>query len=126
MTKETLGKVFVVEDNELNLKLFSDLLKAHSYEVSTTRDGNEAPELIRKFMPHLILMDVQLQGVSGLDIIKRIKEDKYIGTIPIIAVTAFAMKDDKDKIMASGCDGYMAKPISIAPFLQTIAKFIKK
>ncbi len=126
MTKESLGKVFIVEDNELNLKLFGDLLVANGYEVGSTRNGIEAAELIRKFMPGLILMDVQLQGISGLDVIKQIKEDKYIGDIPIIAVTAFAMKDDKDRIIASGCEGYMAKPISIDPFIETVAKFIKK
>ncbi len=126
MQEKTANKIFIVEDNELNLKLFCDLLGAHSYEVGFTTDGNQAAELIRKFMPNLILMDVQLQGMSGLDLIKKIKEDKIIGGIPIIAVTAFAMKDDKDKIMASGCDSYIAKPISIEPFLQEIAKFIKK
>lgn len=123
---ESAGRIFIVEDNELNLKLFCDLLIAAGYEVEATRSGNDAAELVRKFMPHLILMDVQLQGVSGIDVIKQIKTDKYIGEIPIVAVTAFAMKDDKDRIIASGCEGYMAKPISIEPFMETVAKFIKK
>lgn len=120
------GSIFIVEDNELNLKLFSDLLLARGYEVNSTRDGLIAAELVRKFMPDLVLMDVQLHGISGLEIIRRIKEDKYIGMIPVVAVTAFAMKDDKERIMASGCEGYMAKPISIDPFLEMIAKFIRK
>lgn len=126
MPEAKLGRIFVVEDNELNLKLFCDVLLANGYEVQATRNGVEAAELIRKFMPGLILMDVQLQGVSGLDIVKQIKEDKYIGDIPIIAVTAFAMKDDKERIVATGCEGYMAKPISIEPFMEMVAKFIKK
>lgn len=126
MSKESLGKIFIVEDNELNMKLFCDLLVSHNYEIAFTREGGEAIEMIRAFMPGLILMDVQLQGISGIDIIRQIKEDKYIGATPIIAVTAFAMKDDKEKILASGCEGYIAKPISIEPFLQIINKFIRK
>ncbi len=126
MSEQNIGKVFIVEDNELNLKLFTDLLKSNNYDVSFTRDGEVAVELMRKFMPNLILMDIQLQGISGLDIIKKIKEDKHIRHIPIIAVTAFAMKDDREKIMASGCEGYIAKPISIEPFLQIVAQYIKK
>ncbi len=126
MSEQNIGKVFIVEDNELNLKLFTDLLKSNDYEVAFTRDGEGAVELMRKFMPNLILMDIQLQGISGLDIIKRIKEDKHIRHVPIIAVTAFAMKDDREKIMASGCEGYIAKPISIEPFLQIVAQYIKK
>ncbi len=126
MPKANLGKIFIVEDNELNMKLFCDLLISHGYEINFTHDGSKAIEMIRKFMPNLILMDVQLQGISGLDIIKQIKDDKYIGAIPIIAITAFAMKDDKDRILSSGCEGYMAKPISIEPFFELIANFIKK
>ena len=126
MSEVNNGKIFIVEDNELNLKLFCDLLGANNYEVESTVDGDLAMELIRKAMPGLILMDIQLQGMSGIDLIKNIKCDKYIGEIPIIAVTAFAMRDDKEKIMESGCDSYIAKPISIEPFLQEIAKFIKK
>ncbi len=126
MQKKNLGKIFIVEDNELNLKLFSDLLVANHYSIEYTKDGNLAADMIRDFMPNLILVDIQLQSMSGIDIIKQIKEDKIIGLIPIIAVTAFAMKDDKERIMASGCDGYIAKPISIEPFLETIANFIKR
>ena len=123
---QSLGKIFIVEDNELNMRLFCDLLRSHGYEVESTRDGNEAIEKIKKFMPHLILMDVQLHGISGLDLIKQIKSDKHIGGIAVMAVTAFAMKDDKERIMKTGCEGYMAKPISIEPFLQRIAKFMQK
>lgn len=126
MTEQTIAKIFIVEDNELNLKLFCDLLTSHNYEVAFTRDGATALESIRKFMPALVLMDVQLQGISGINLIKQLKEDKYIGSIPVVAVTAFAMKDDKEKIMESGCEAYIAKPISIDPFMQTITKFLKK
>jgi two-component system, cell cycle response regulator DivK len=126
MSEEKLGKIFIVEDNELNLKLFCDLLESCGYELRSTRIGEESIAMIREFIPDLILMDIQLRGISGIDIIKQIKDDQYIKHIPVIAVTAFAMKDDKDKIMASGCEGYIAKPIAIEPFLEKIASFIKK
>lgn len=122
--KKASGKIFIVEDNELNLRLFSDLLRAQGYEVSNTTNGNESIDLIRRFIPHVILMDVQLKGsVPGTDLIRQIKEDKYIGQIPVIAVTAFAMRDDQERIMASGCDAYISKPITIEPFLELIAGF---
>jgi two-component system cell cycle response regulator DivK len=122
MTK-TQKKIFIVEDNDLNLKLFKDLLSANGFDVHFTQDGFEAFDMISQVMPNLILMDIQLHGISGFDIIKSIKADKKLKQIPIIAVTAFAMKDDKNKIMESGCEEYISKPISIEPFLKTVKRF---
>ncbi len=117
-------RILIVEDNELNLKLFRDLLEAHDFETIETKNGNEAIELVRSKHPDLILMDIQLPEISGLDVTKKIKADKNINTIPIIAVTAFAMKDDEEKILRAGCEAYISKPISIGHFLETIRKFL--
>jgi two-component system cell cycle response regulator DivK len=119
-------KIFIVEDNDLNLKLFKDLLMANGFEVHFTQDGFEAFEKISKVMPDLILMDIQLHGISGFDIIKEIKASESVKHIPIIAVTAFAMKDDKNRIMESGCEEYISKPISIESFLRTVSEFSGK
>ncbi len=119
-------KIFIVEDNDLNLKLFKDLLEANGYDVSFTNDGLKAFVLIKEALPDLILMDIQLKGVSGFDIIAEIKKDKTLKHIPVVAVTAFAMKDDKDKILASGCEEYISKPIAIEAFLETINHFVFK
>lgn len=117
-------KVLIVEDNELNMKLFDDLLGAHGYETVETKEGKEALSLCREIMPDLILMDIQLPEISGLDITRKIKAESDIKSIPIIAVTAFAMKDDEEKILQAGCQAYISKPISITPFLDTIKKFL--
>lgn len=110
----------IVEDNELNMKLFNDLLEAHGYETITTRDGTKAIDLAQAKQPDLILMDIQLPEVSGLDITRQIKAKEELQDIPVIAVTAFAMKGDEDKIRECGCEGYVSKPISIANFIETI------
>lgn len=124
MTEKKAKKILIVEDNDLNLKLFKDLLEAQDFEVIETTDGLEALDLTRVTMPDLILMDIQLHGVSGFDIIKKIKAADDMKDIPIIAVTAFAMKDDKERILESGCEAYIAKPISIGPFLEVIESFL--
>ena len=116
--------VMIVEDNELNMKLFHDLLEAHGYRTVATRNGMEALDLARKHRPDLILMDIQLPEVSGLEVTKWIKEDDDLKAIPIIAVTAFAMKGDEEKIREGGCEAYIAKPISVANFLQTVERFL--
>lgn len=118
--------VLVVEDNELNMKLFNDLLEAHGYNVVQTRDGLSALEIARKHMPDLILMDIQLPEVSGIEVTKWLKEDPDLKRIPVIAVTAFAMKGDEQKIREGGCEAYISKPISVVGFLQTIDKFLKR
>jgi two-component system cell cycle response regulator DivK len=118
--------VLVVEDNELNMKLFNDLLEAHGYGVVQTRDGLSALDLARKHQPDLILMDIQLPEVSGIEVTKWLKEDDQLRRIPVIAVTAFAMKGDEQKIREGGCEAYISKPISVMNFLQTIDGFLKK
>jgi two-component system, cell cycle response regulator DivK len=117
-------RVLIVEDNELNMKLFNDLLEAHGYATLQTKDGMEALKLARLHRPDLILMDIQLPEVSGLEVTKWIKEDDDLKAIPIIAVTAFAMKGDEEKIREGGCEDYIAKPISVAKFLETVQRFL--
>ncbi len=116
--------VLIVEDNELNMKLFHDLLEAHGYETLQTRDGIDALKIAREHKPDLILMDIQLPEVSGLEVAKWIKEDDALKSIPIIAVTAFAMKGDEENIKQGGCEAYIAKPISVARFLETVEHFL--
>ncbi|MBM3570109.1 MAG: response regulator [Alphaproteobacteria bacterium] len=116
--------ILIVEDNELNMKLFRDLLDAHGYKTVETRDGREAVDLARQHRPDLIIMDIQLPEISGLEVTKRLKADPTLKAIPVIAVTAFAMKGDEEWVMQGGCDGYIAKPISVVPFIQTVKKFI--
>lgn len=117
-------RILIVEDNDLNLKLFRDLLTAHGYETIETKEGMEALKLARNERPDLILMDIQLPEISGLDVTRRLKSDGDVNDIPIIAVTAFAMKDDEEKILAAGCEAYISKPISIVPFLNTVRRFL--
>ena len=116
--------VLIVEDNILNMKLFNDVLVAHGYATLQSRDGPGALALARRHRPDLILMDIQLPEVSGLQITKCLKEDKDLQTIPVVAITAFAMKGDEEKIREGGCEGYIAKPISIASFLETVERFL--
>ena len=116
--------VLIVEDNELNMKLFHDLLAAHGYRTIQTRNGIEAIELARQHKPDLVLMDIQLPEVSGLEVTRWMKADKELHDIPVIAVTAFAMKGDEEKIREGGCEAYIAKPISVNQFLDTIRQFV--
>lgn len=116
--------VLIVEDNELNMKLFHDLLVAHGYATIQTRNGLEALELARKHRPALILMDIQLPEVSGLEITKWLKEDDDLRAIPVIAITAFAMKGDEERIRSGGCEAYISKPISVSGFLETVNRFV--
>jgi two-component system cell cycle response regulator DivK len=117
--------VLIVEDNELNMKLFHDLLEAHGYKTLQTRDGMQALELAREHRPDLILMDIQLPEVSGLEVTKWLKEDDELASIPVIAITAFAMKGDEEKIREGGCEAYIAKPISVGQFLETVRRFLE-
>ncbi len=116
--------VLIVEDNELNMKLFHDLLDAHGYATLQTRNGMEALALAREHRPDLILMDIQLPEVSGLEVTKWIKEDEHLKSIPVVAVTAFAMKGDEEKIREGGCEAYIAKPISVGTFIDTVQRFL--
>ena len=123
-TNGSAKTVLVVEDNELNMKLFHDLLEAHGYNILQTKDGMDALRLAREHKPDLILMDIQLPEVSGLEVTKWLKEDEDLKSIPVIAVTAFAMKGDEEKIRDGGCEAYIAKPISVTNFLETVRKFL--
>ena len=116
-------KVLIVEDNELNMKLFSDLLDAHGYETFQTREGLKAIEMAKEHQPDLILMDIQLPEVSGLEVTKWIKDDAALRDIPIVAVTAFAMKGDEKRIRDGGCEAYISKPITVSSFLATVRQF---
>ena len=117
-------KVLIVEDNELNMKLFHDLLDAHGYQTLQTKDGMEALILARKHKPDLILMDIQLPEISGLEVTKWLKEDDDLSHIPVVAVTAFAMKGDEERIREGGCEAYISKPISVSHFLDTIKRLL--
>jgi len=116
--------ILIVEDNELNMKLFNDLLEANGYRTIQTRSGMEAIGLAREHRPDLILMDIQLPEVSGLEVTKWLKEDDELRGIPVVAVTAFAMKGDEERIREGGCEAYLSKPISVAKFLETVRHFL--
>ena len=117
-------RVLIVEDNELNMKLFHDLLDAQGYEILETREGLSALALAREHHPDLILMDIQLPEISGLEVTKWLKEDDELAHIPVIAVTAFAMKGDEERIRQGGCEAYISKPISVGYFLETVRRFL--
>ena len=117
-------KILIVEDNVLNMKLFNDLLQAHGYETVQTKDGHHVLELAREKQPDMILMDIKLPEISGLEVTKMLKGDEALRDIPIVAVTAFAMEGDEEKMREGGCDGYIAKPISLPTFLSTVAKLL--
>jgi two-component system cell cycle response regulator DivK len=117
-------KIAIIEDNALNLKLFYDLLCMRNYEIFTSKSGEEAVELISSKLPELVLMDIQLNGISGIDLIKELKSLELTKEIPIIAITAFAMKHDEARIIQSGCDLYISKPVSIDNFYKAIDSFL--
>ncbi|MEL6734985.1 MAG: response regulator [Pseudomonadota bacterium] len=117
-------RVMIVEDNELNMKLFNDLLEAQQYETIQTRNGLHALDLARQHKPDLILMDIQLPEVSGLEVTKWLKEDEELARIPVIAVTAFAMKGDEERIRQGGCEAYISKPISVMKFIETVRSYL--
>jgi two-component system cell cycle response regulator DivK len=116
--------VLIVEDNELNMKLFNDLLETRGCRIVQTRQGVEAMDLARKYRPDLILMDIQLPEVSGLQVTQWLKDDDELRSIPVVAVTAFAMKGDEEKIRQGGCEAYLSKPISVVKFFETIDNFL--
>ena len=117
--------ILIVEDNELNMKLFHDLLDSQGYQTLQTREGLQALALARQHHPDLILMDLQLPEISGLEVTKWLKDDEELSHIPIIAVTAFAMKGDEERIRQGGCEAYISKPISVMHFLDTVRKHLQ-
>lgn len=124
MTDPATKTVLVVEDNELNMKLFHDLLEAHGIRTVETRDGLHVLELAREHRPDLILMDIHLPEISGLEVTRRLKAEPDLKSIPVIAVTAFAMKGDEQKIREGGCEDYISKPISVVPFIETVKRYL--
>ncbi|MFN3609241.1 MAG: response regulator [Hyphomonas sp.] len=126
MVKKRSGKVLVVEDNELNMRLFCDLLGAYGFTTFQCRDGAKAVEIARKELPDLIIMDIQLPEVSGLDITRWLKDDKKVAHIPVLAVTAFAMRADEQRVREAGCEGYLSKPIQIASFIRAVEGLMPK
>ena len=119
-------KILVVEDNELNLKLFCDLLRAHGYEAEPVRDGREAVERARGFAPDLVVMDIQMPHISGLELIEQLKSDESLKDIPIMAVTAYAAKGDEERIRDAGAEGYVSKPISVLRFVQSVEALVER
>ena len=124
MTKSHTRKVLVVEDNELNMRLFCDLLDAFGFETFQCRDGAKAVEIARQELPDL--MDIQLPEVSGLDITRWLKDDDKVAHIPVLAVTAFAMRADEQRVREAGCEGYLSKPIQIATFIKAVEALMPK
>ena len=120
----TRKRILIVEDNELNMKLLRDVLEAYGYETITTAEGMAGVALAIERRPDLILMDLQLPDISGYDAVGQLKRDPATRDIPVVAVTAFAMADDERKALASGCDGYVAKPISLRDFIGVVERFI--
>ncbi len=118
--------VLVVEDNDINMKLLHDVLEVHGYNVLQAKDGMEGWRIAREHRPDLILMDIQLPSISGLEATKRLKADETLKSIPVIAITAFAMAGDKEKFLEGGCDAYIPKPISLPNFLQTVERFANR
>ena len=121
----TMSKiVLIVEDNELNMKLFHDLLESQGFRTLQTREGLSALALARENRPDLILMDIQLPEISGLEVTKWLKDDPELAHIPVIAVTAFAMKGDEERIRSGGCEAYISKPISVTHFLEVVRRHL--
>jgi two-component system cell cycle response regulator DivK len=118
-------KILVVEDNELNLRLFCDLLRAHGYEAQPVRDGREAVARARDFKPDLIVMDIQMPHVTGLELIEQMKADAGLMATPIMAVTAYAAKGDEERIRDAGAEGYVSKPISVVKFVEAVRTLLK-
>ncbi len=118
-------RILVVEDNDLNRKLFCDVLKSQGFAVEPVGDGREALDKAREFVPNLIIMDIQLPNISGLDLIETAKKDPVLRVIPVLAVTAYAGKGDEERIREAGAEGYLAKPVSIGPFMAAVRKLIE-
>jgi len=122
--KEGQPTVLVIEDNELNMKLFRDLLGVNGYRVLMARDGETGFRMARENRPNLVILDMQLPEASGLEVTRWIKRDAVLAGTPVVAVTALAMRGDEEKILAAGCDAYMAKPISCGELLATVARLL--
>jgi two-component system cell cycle response regulator DivK len=115
-----MAKILIVEDNALNIKLFCDLLAAHGHNPEAVTDSRNALDAARQFEPDLVITDIQLPHVSGLDLIRMIRKDEQLSTVPIMAVTAYSAHGDEERIRAAGAQAYVSKPISVVKFAQTV------
>ena len=115
-----LAKILIVEDNALNIKLFCDLLAAHGHEPQAVTDSRQALEAARDFSPDLVITDIQLPHVSGLDLIRMVRDDETLREVPIMAVTAYASAGDEERIRGAGAESYVTKPISVARFVAEV------
>lgn len=122
--KHVAKRILVVEDNDLNRKLFCDVLKANGHEVVPVADGNNVIATARKFAPDLVIMDIQLPGVSGVDLIAELKDNGDLAKVPVLAVTAYAGKGDEERIRGAGAEDYLAKPVSIGPFMAAVGRLV--
>ncbi|MFT6473386.1 response regulator [Qipengyuania profunda] len=113
-------RILVVEDNDLNRKLFCDVLKANGYEVVPVSDGQNVLATAKRFGPDLVIMDIQLPNISGIDLIAQLKRESTLGEVPVLAVTAYAGKGDEERIRDAGAADYLAKPVSIGPFMTAV------
>lgn len=118
--------ILVVEDIAVSMKLCHALLDAHGYMVLQATDGKEGLRMAREHRPDLILMDIQLPDISGLEVTKRLKEDQTLKSIPVVAISAFATVGDEEKFLDGGCDAYIPKPITIPGLLQIVEHFLDR
>jgi two-component system cell cycle response regulator DivK len=121
-----LARILIVEDNALNIKLFCDLLAAHGHEPQAVTDSRQAIEVARDFSPELVITDIQLPHVSGLELIQMLRKDDKLGEVPIMAVTAYATAGDEERIRSAGAQAYVTKPISVARFVQEVDALLPK
>jgi two-component system cell cycle response regulator DivK len=119
-----LAKILIVEDNALNIKLFCDLLAAHGHEPEAVTDSRNALDAAREFRPDLVITDIQLPHVSGLELIRLIRKDEQLSDIPIMAVTAYSTSEDEERIRSAGAQAYVSKPISVMRFAQTVDELL--
>jgi two-component system, cell cycle response regulator DivK len=119
-----LARILIVEDNALNIKLFCDLLAAHGHQPEAVTDSRDALDAARKFSPDLVITDIQLPHVSGLDLIRMIRADDQLREVPIMAVTAYSARGDEERIRAAGAQAYVSKPISVVKFAQTVDQLL--
>jgi two-component system cell cycle response regulator DivK len=120
-----LAKILIVEDNALNIKLFCDLLAAHGHEPEAVTDSRNALDAARQFSPDLVITDIQLPHVSGLELIRMLRTDEQLGQVPIMAVTAYSAQGDEERIRAAGAQAYVSKPISVVRFAETVEQLLK-
>ena len=121
-----MAKILIVEDNALNIKLFCDLLEAHGHQPEAVTDSRNALDVAREFSPDLVITDIQLPHVSGLDLIKMLRADDQLSEVPIMAVTAYAGRGDEERVRAAGAQAYVSKPISVMKFAETVEELLPK